>query len=357
MQIDKLFWRNKTVLVTGHTGFKGSWLTLWLTAMGAKVIGFSLEPPTQPNLFQLSQLETNITNIIGDVCNLSSLQKIFIEYQPEIVFHLAAQSLVRASYDNPVQTYATNVMGTVHVLEAVRQTNSVKASIIVTSDKCYENKEWCWGYRENERMGGFDPYSNSKGCAELVTSAYIKSFFNTRHSERTNSGIASVRAGNVIGGGDFAEDRLIPDIFKALLNQQTITLRNPQAIRPWQHVLEPLNAYLGLAEKLYQQGNQYSGPWNFGPDDEDHTVLNIADKIITLWGQGKIKLDNNPNAVHEAHYLKLDCSKAKSLLKWRPKLDLDESLALTVDWFNTYKDAPSTMRLFTLQQIENYSKC
>lgn len=352
--VDKSFWEGKVVLLTGHTGFKGSWLSLWLQSMGAKVIGYSLAPPTNPSLFVAAHIAEGMTSIVGDVRDYSALSSAIEKYKPEIVIHMAAQALVRYSYVNPIETYSTNVMGTVHLLEAARLTSSVRAIINVTSDKCYENREWVWGYRENEPMGGFDPYSNSKGCAELVTAAYRNSYFHPEKYTEHGVAIASGRAGNVIGGGDWAEDRLIPDIMRAIVNGRPVNIRNPHAIRPWQHVLEPLSGYLILAQKLYEEGASYAEGWNFGPSDEDaKPVQCIVEKLTKAWGQGASWMLDESNHPHEANYLKLDCSKAKARLNWLPRWRLEEALGAIVDWHQAHQ-AGKNMREVTLQQIAMY---
>ena len=354
MVINKEFWDGKRVLITGHTGFKGGWLSLWLQSLGARVVGYALAPPTHPNLFEVARVGAGMTGIIGDVRDLAHLHSVFERHQPEIVFHMAAQPLVRYSYSNPVETYATNVMGTVNLLEAVRQTASVKAVINVTSDKCYENREWVWGYRENEPMGGFDPYSSSKGCAELVTSAFRNSFFNAADSQRHGVALASARAGNVIGGGDWAEDRLVPDVMRALPAGKAIVIRNPHAVRPWQHVLEPLSGYLLLAQKLWESGQEFADAWNFGPTDRDaQPVSRLVEQITALWGgDARWVLDNGEHP-HEAHYLKLDCSKAREQLLWEPRWDLEHTLMAVVAWYQAHHSG-SDMQTFTLGQIEDY---
>ncbi|MCV2371188.1 CDP-glucose 4,6-dehydratase [Roseateles oligotrophus] len=348
------FWRGRSVLLTGHTGFKGSWLSLWLQALGAKVVGFALAPPTQPSLFELAKVGQGMTSIIGDIRDLAALQAAFAEAQPEIVIHMAAQPLVRYGYQNPVETYAVNVMGTVHLLEAVRGCDSVKAVVNVTTDKCYENREWPWGYRENEAMGGHDPYSSSKGCAELVSGAYRASFFNPLAHAQHGVGLATARAGNVIGGGDWATDRLIPDILKAFEQGRQVEIRNPQAIRPWQHVLEPLRGYLTLAEALHAQGADLAEAWNFGPLDEDARPVGwIVERMAALWGcDARWQVDTGAHP-HEAHYLKLDISKARSRLDWQPSLRLESALQLIVDW-SKQRLAGSDMRALTLAQIQAY---
>lgn len=348
------FWLDKRVLLTGHTGFKGSWLSLWLQSLGAELIGYALPAPTSPSLFEEANVENGMTSVMGDIRDLKQLQSVFDQYKPEIVIHMAAQPLVRYSYQNPVETYSTNVMGTVHLLECVRNTPGVKAVVNITTDKCYENKEWAWGYRENEPMGGYDPYSNSKGCAELVSSAYRSSFFNSDNYVEHGVAMATVRAGNVIGGGDWAKDRLIPDILSAYEQGKLVDIRNPNAIRPWQHVMEPLHGYLTLAEKLYSEGTAYAEPWNFGPKDEDaQTVGWITQQMAELWGpNAQWQIDAGPHP-HEAHFLKLDISKARSRLNWNPKLSLQEALSLIVDWAKQ-RQAGVDVRELTLSQIQNY---
>ena len=345
------FWQGKRVLLTGHTGFKGSWLSLWLQSMGAQVTGYALAPPTNPSLFEIAEVAEGMTSVIGDIRDLAKLQAVFAEHQPEIVIHMAAQPLVRYSYQNPVETYSTNVMGTVHVLEAVRNSPSVKAVVNITTDKCYENREWVWGYRENEPMGGFDPYSNSKGCSELVTSAYRRSFFQDK-----GIALASARAGNVIGGGDWAADRLIPDILRAFEQNQPVIIRNPHATRPWQHVLEPLSGYLTLAELLYTDGQACAEGWNFGPHDDDaRPVQWIVEHMVSSWGNGASwQLDGGVHP-HEANYLKLDISKAKARLGWQPRWALSAALEKITAWHHAYL-ASTNMHEFTMQQIANYAQ-
>jgi CDP-glucose 4,6-dehydratase len=349
------FWVGKRVFLTGHTGFKGSWLSLWLQALGAELTGFALSPPTNPSLFEVANVAVGMKSVIGDIRDIDILENSMIEAMPEIVIHMAAQPLVRYSYVDPVETYATNVMGTVHLFEAVRKTKSVKAVVNITTDKCYENREWEWGYRENEAMGGYDPYSNSKGCAELVTSAYRSSFFNPDEYKKHGVALASARAGNVIGGGDWAQDRLIPDVIAAFSAGRPVEIRNPKAIRPWQHVLEPLRGYLMLAEKLYMNGVDFAEGWNFGPNGNDARPVEwIVKHLAEQWGAGaKWSVDRGEHP-HEATYLKLDISKAKSYLDWAPKLDLTTSLGMIVDWVQRY-DHKEDMRQVTLAQIERYS--
>src|SRR3954447_21046931 len=345
------FWQGKRVLVTGHTGFKGGWLTLWLRSLGAEISGFSLQPPTSPSLCQVADVEEGLNAVRGDIRDLPAIENIFHNARPEIVFHLAAQALVRPSYIDPVETYATNVMGTVNLLEAVRRDGDVRVVVVVTSDKCYENREWMWGYREDEPMGGYDPYSNSKGCAELVTAAYRKSFFAAR-----GTAIASVRAGNVIGGGDWAADRLIPDIIRAVSRGEPVLIRNPGAVRPWQHVLDPLSGYLLLAERLWTEGERQAGGWNFGPADDDaKPVQYIVETITNLWGEGARWVLDERQHPHEAHYLKLDCSKARQLLNWRPRLELADALQWTVEWYKALS-ARSDMRKYCADHIAAYQR-
>jgi len=341
-------YKDKNVLVTGHTGFKGSWLSIWLNEMGANVIGYALDPYTDQDNFVVTNLSEKITDLRGEIRDYDNLLRTFKEEKPEIVFHLAAQPLVRLSYEQPRETYEVNVMGTVNVLEAARQSDSVKTVIIITSDKCYENNEWIWGYRENDPMGGYDPYSSSKGCAELVTSAYTRSFF---ENEDSDIAVASVRAGNVIGGGDWAADRLITDCISYLKKDKAIEIRSPKAIRPWQHVLEPLRGYLLLASKLYQNPEKYTGAWNFGPDEASIvTVGELVDKLVNKWGSGEWIDTSNNNEPHEAKLLKLDISKARHQLNWEPKLSFDQTIDLVVDWYQNDKVDYD----FDVEQIKEY---
>lgn len=350
------FWAGKRVLLTGHTGFKGSWMSLWLQSLGTQLVGYALLPSTQPNLFEIAQIGQGMTSVMGDVRNLSALQTVLSEHRPEIVIHMAAQALVRQSYRNPVDTYSVNVMGTVHLLEAVRQTGGVKAVLNITTDKCYENHEWVWGYRENEPMGGYDPYSNSKGCSELVSSAYRSSFFNANDYSQHGVALATARAGNVIGGGDWATDRLLPDILAAFEQGRPATIRNPNAVRPWQHVLEPLRGYLTLAERLYAHGPEFAEGWNFGPNDEDAKPVGwIAQQMASLWGQNAQWQTDSGEHPHEANFLKLDMSKARSRLNWHPTLRLPDALKLIVDW-SKQRRAGADMRALTLAQIHRYQQ-
>jgi CDP-glucose 4,6-dehydratase len=350
MTIDADFWRRKRVLLTGHTGFKGSWLSLWLQSYGAELHGLSLAPPTTPALFTEARVGGDMDSTIDDIRDYDAVRRVFERVKPEIVLHMAAQPLVRLSYSEPLATYATNVMGTAHVLEAARHVESVKAIVVVTTDKCYENKEWIWGYREDEPMGGYDPYSNSKGCAELVTSAYRRSFM-------TADGIAlaSARAGNVIGGGDWAADRLVPDILRAFERQDLVVIRNPHSIRPWQHVLEPLSGYLELAQRLYEaNGTAFAEGWNFGPRDEDaRPVRWIVERMIAVWGDGASwRLDGRDHP-HEAGHLKLDIAKAGARLDWSPRWSLSVALDKIVTWHRAWM-AGSDMRTICLEQISDY---
>lgn len=355
--IDNLFnnlYKDRKILITGHTGFKGSWLCLLLYKLGADVYGYALEPPTNPSLFNEAKIGELMTSYIGDIRDYNNLLKVMQEVQPEIVIHMAAQPLVRESYKNPVETYAINVMGTVHLFETCRHTQSVKAIVNVTTDKCYENREWHYGYRENEPMGGFDPYSNSKGCSELVTSSYRNSYFNPAKYTEHGVAIASARAGNVIGGGDWADDRLIPDFIRAISKGEEVKIRSPYAIRPWQHVLEPLTGYLSLAAKLLTEGAKYAEGWNFGPDERDaRNVEWITDTICKLWSEGaSFSIDTNPQP-HEANYLKLDCSKTKAELGWISKWDIETTLKTIVDWNKSYLHNEN-IRIVTEAQIDQY---
>jgi CDP-glucose 4,6-dehydratase len=354
--LSKEFWSGRKVFVTGHTGFKGAWLCLWLHALGAKVSGYALEPPTQPNLFELAGVESSIASQIGDVRDLSALQCAVSDAAPEVVIHMAAQSLVRQSYSNPLETYSVNVMGTVNLLESIRLTSSVRAVVNVTTDKCYENREWYWGYRENEPLGGYDPYSSSKGCSELVTAAYRSSFFNPNDYARHGVAVASARAGNVIGGGDWAADRLVPDCLSALLRREKITIRSPLAIRPWQHVLEPLGGYLLLAQRLCDSGPRFATAWNFGPADADSRPVEwIVQRICDHWGRDAAYVVDDREHPHEANYLKLDCSKARAELGWRPRWDLETTISRIVEWTLAYQEGRD-LREVCLGQIADYEK-
>ena len=353
-------YRGRRVLVTGHTGFKGSWLSLWLQRLGARVTGYSLPAPTKPSLFDSAAISEGMDSILGDVRDLDSLHKAMARSQAEVVLHFAAQSLVRSSYENPIETYEINVMGTAKLLEAVRRVPGVRAVVIVTSDKCYENREWVWGYRENEAMGGRDPYSSSKGCAELITAAYTSSYFPATEYTKHGVAVASARAGNVIGGGDWAKDRLLPDIVRALQAGRPVIIRNPEAIRPWQHVLEPLRGYLALSESLFEKGPEFNGGWNFGPPEDDtHTVSRVVEDMTRAWGDGaRWELDSRSHP-HEAHFLKLDCSKSRHLLDWNPALKLPVALTWIVGWYREYyRNCAETrvIRDIALQEIARYEE-
>ncbi len=349
------FWKDKKVFLTGHTGFKGSWLSLWLQSLGAQVTGYALTPPTTPNLFTVAKVESGMRSVMGDIRDLDYLKKIMKETNPDIVIHMAAQPLVRYSYANPVETYMTNVMGTVHVLEAARENKQIKAILNVTSDKCYDNKEIDRGYKEDEAMGGFDPYSNSKGCAELVTSAYRNSFFNIEKYFEHGVALATARAGNVIGGGDWAEDRLIPDFMRAIVKKQKVSIRNPHAIRPWQHVLEPLKGYLMLTQKLYEEGSKFSESFNFGPHENDaRSVEWIAEHLVASWGEGAaFEIAENASQLHEAHFLKLDCEKARTQLAWQPLWPIEEALGRICAWHRAHLNGED-MRTFSLNDIKTH---
>ena len=341
------FWAGRRVFLTGHTGFKGSWLSLWLQSLGASVKGYALPPPTHPALFYEARIVDGMESEFGDIRDYAHLEKTITSFDPEVLIHMAAQPLVRQSYADPVETYSTNVMGTVNVLEVSRKCPSLRSIVNVTTDKCYENREWVWGYREDEPLGGRDPYSSSKGCAELVTSAYRHSFFDSDSAPA----LASARAGNVIGGGDWAEDRLIPDVLNAFDDHKPASIRNPLATRPWQHVLEPLSGYLILAQKLFKQGQLFSGGWNFGPRDQDvKSVEAVLKEMVQILGHGASWKHDANYQPHEAQLLKLDISKAEALLGWRPQWSLEHALNLIIDWHNHWK-ANGDTREKTLEQI------
>jgi CDP-glucose 4,6-dehydratase len=354
--VNKAFWKGKKVLITGHTGFKGSWLSMFLHKLGAEVCGYSLEPPTNPNLYELCNINSFVTSTIADIRDFDSILKKIDTDKPEIIIHMAAQPLVRLSYAEPVVTYQTNVIGTMNLLEAVRvsKSNSVRVIVNVTTDKCYENKEWLWPYRENEPLGGHDPYSSSKACSEIITASYRNSFFNIANYDQHHLAIATARAGNVIGGGDWASDRLIPDFIRAILNRKVIIIRNPDSIRPWQHVLEPLSGYLMLSEQLYNNGVSFAESWNFGPNDEDaKSVRWIVEKLCEMYSNGAAyELDKNAHH-HEATYLKLDCSKAKEKLRWHPMWNLNKALESIILFTDAYirKD---DLNALCMGQIEEY---
>jgi len=355
--MDSNFWKNKKVLLTGHTGFKGSWLSLWLQKLGVDLVGFSKSIPTKPSLFELADVEKNMISIMGDITHIERITDVVKQHNPEIIIHMAAQSLVHKSYDQPLETFSTNIMGTVNLLEAIRNTSKKCVIINVTSDKCYENQELSRGYKENDPMGGYDPYSSSKGCAELITSSFRDSFFKNSNDKDYDISLASVRAGNVIGGGDWADNRIMPDIMRGILNKKIIKIRNPTAVRPWQHVLEPLRGYLELAEKLYNYKSEYTESWNFGPDDDDVKPVSwIVNKVVEMWGED-VQVDFDDDRLdykHETSFLRLDCSKAKSKLKWNPKIKLEEGLKLTVNWYKQYEQTKE-LREFTENQIEEYA--
>lgn len=345
------FYKNKRVLVTGHSGFKGSWLVLWLNQLGAEVLGYSLEPNTEPATFNALKIETKCKSVIGNILNKEKLEKTFTDFQPEIVFHLAAQPLVRKSYLNPVETYETNVMGTLNVLETARKCNSVKAFVNITTDKCYENKETCCGYTEDEPMGGCDMYSSSKACVEIMSASYRKSFL----EGKTSFALATARAGNVIGGGDWAQDRLIPDCIKSVINKGPIELRNPNSIRPWQHVLEPLSGYLTLGEKLFNNGEKYAQGFNFGPNQNDvMNVIDIAKRVTSYWGEGEITTQET-NEFHEAKLLILNIEKSKNILGWEPSYNVEQAIEKTVEWYKRFYNGENMID-FSIRQIKEYEE-
>lgn len=349
---EQSFWKNKRVLVTGHTGFKGAWLCEWLLQANAEVTGYSLAPTALPNLFETLNMKNRMKSVIGDIRDLANFKKSVQEAKPDVILHLAAQALVRKSYVDPIETYSTNVMGTVHCLEIIRQVPSVQAAVIVTSDKCYDNQERENGFVETDAMGGFDPYSNSKGCAELVSSSYRNSFF-----QKEKKAVASARAGNVIGGGDWSEDRLIPDLIRGFQNNQPVMIRNPKAIRPWQHVLDPVTGYLLLAERLLgKNGDQYASGWNFGPrETEAATVDQVVTKLCTLWGPSAQWQQDSAAHPHEAKLLRLNCEKASSKLDWHPTWDLSRSLQETVNWYKTDHQSPAEIAALTRHQIKDFN--
>lgn len=355
--VNKAFWKRKRVFITGHTGFKGTWLSLWLKLLEAEVIGYSASIPTSPSLFELTRVATELTNIKGDVRDLNSLKTSIEKTNPDIVIHMAAQSLVRPSYKNPIETYSTNIMGTSNLLESVRNVKDIRGVVIVTSDKCYKNNEDGNEFQESDPMGGFDPYSSSKGCAELITSAYRCSFFNEKSYAEHGVALASVRAGNIIGGGDWAEDRLIPDVIRAFLGGNTVHIRNPKAIRPWQFVLEPLRGYLILAEKLYEFGSDYGKAWNFGPSASNmESVSQIVEKMAQMWGgAARWEYDRSPHP-HEATVLRLNSSVAKSELGWMNLMNIDQSLDWTTKWYMEYEKNSSNLRSVTEKQIREYGE-
>lgn len=348
------FWKNKKVALTGHTGFKGSWLSLWLKNLEATLSGYSLPPVSYPSLFELANVADGMRSEIGDIRDLGHVKKFLQEHSPEILIHMAAQALVVKSHESPHETYTTNILGTLNMLEAVRQTDSVRVLVIITSDKCYQNKEWVWGYREEDSLGGNDPYSSSKACAELITNAYRQSYFKKPYSPFKNVAVATARAGNVIGGGDWAMNRLIPDVMRSLANNNQVIIRNPKSIRPWQFVLEPLRGYLDLVEQLWNNGIEYAEEWNFGPNEfEGQSVSWIAERLDKLWGTTLGWKELPQIYPHEASYLRLDCSKANQKLNWVPKLNISTTLEWVVDWYKSYGNNANIEEL-TMNQIKKY---
>jgi CDP-glucose 4,6-dehydratase len=348
------FWKGKNILLTGHTGFKGSWLSLWLQKLGVNLIGYSKDIPTKPSLFELANVKDGMTSLTGDVCNYEQIDKVIRDYKPEIVIHMAAQAILRQSYKDPIETFSTNVIGTVNVLESIRKNSKVRVILNVTSDKCYEPNKQTNGFSEDDRLGGYDPYSNSKACAELVTSSFRNSFFNSSLYVQHGVALASARAGNVIGGGDWGKDRLIPDIMQGIRDNKTIEIRNPEAIRPWQHVLDPLNGYLILIEKLWSSGSEFSEGWNFGPEKNDEKPVKwIIEKLTEQWKHDIRWKTGNEKNPHEEQFLRLDCSKARSRLGWKPKLHLEQGLLWTTSWYKQYEEK-NDMREFTEEQITKF---
>ena len=352
--LSRAFWKDRNVFVTGHTGFKGSWLSMWLHAMGAKVTGYSLDPPTKPSLFEQARVGECVRSIHGDVRDFAKLKSALEECDPDVVLHLAAQSVVRYGYDNPLETYSTNIMGTVHVMEAARQLKRPRVVVNITGDKCYENREWVWGYRENDPMGGSDPYSSSKGAAEIVTSAYREAYFSTKSLSQSGVVLASVRAGNVIGGGDWTSDQLIPDLIRSFLDHRPCHIRSPSAIRPWQFVLEPLHGYLLLCERLATEGSAFASGWNFGPAQSDAKPVSwIADTLVRSWGDGASWTQDQGKHVSEAQLLRLDTAKAMAKLDWAPVVPLPRALEWIVEWYQSFRTG-GDLRAITNQQIERY---
>lgn len=347
------FYRGKRVVVTGHTGFKGAWLTEWLKLLGADVYGYSLPPePHRPSLFEMAHVADGTTSLFADVRDRARLVQFICDAQPEIVFHLAAQPLVRRSYRNPLETYETNVMGTAYVLDALRSIDCLRSVVVITSDKCYDNQEWDWSYRETDHLGGYDPYSSSKACAEIISAAYRRSFF----SDGAEVGIATARAGNVVGGGDWSEDRIVPDIVRALGLSQPIVLRNPDSCRPWQHVLDPLRGYLMLAERLWLEPKRFSSAWNFGPAESDAlTVGQLTERFVQRWGAGTIRIEAENN-LHEAQLLRLDSRRAARHLGWETLLTIDEVVDFTIDWYRTVLSGSASASDYTREQILSYAE-
>jgi CDP-glucose 4,6-dehydratase len=347
-------WQGRRVFLTGHTGFKGSWLALWLARLGAQIRGYALDPSTEPNLFNQASVSSVVEDVRGDVRDYAKLEASMAEFAPDVVFHLAAQPIVRRSYVDPVGTYGTNVMGTVHLMEAIRRTPSVRAAVCVTTDKCYQNQEWIWPYRETDPLGGYDPYASSKACAEIVSAAYRSSFFPTERLQEHHVGLATARAGNVIGGGDWSEDRLIPDLIRGFRSNQPVLIRRPNAIRPWQHVLDPLHGYLMLAQELLAQPARFASAYNFGPSDEDiWPVERIATKLVRMWGDGASWIRDSVPSVHEDQVLRLDASKARVELGWKPRLGIEAALEWTTEWYRAWNQGDN-MAEFTEKQIAEY---
>jgi CDP-glucose 4,6-dehydratase len=354
MEINPTFWQGREVLVTGHTGFKGGWLSLWLQLLGAKVVGLSIDPPTTPSLYKQAKIFDGMLSLHEDIRNGYAIKQIFKQYKPEIVFHLAAQPLVKYSYREPLETYETNVMGTLKILEGIRSIDTVRSAIMITTDKCYENNEWKWGYRENDKMGGHDPYSSSKAATEILISSYRKSFFPPNEYDQHRTSIASARAGNVIGGGDWANDRLIPDTIRAFQNRKKVNIRNPNSIRPWQHVIGLLTGYMILAERMTKYGSEFSQAWNFGPQDQDTRKVEwVVRKFSEYWGEGSSWAVDNNEHPHEANFLKLDCSKSHLQLDWWPKWNLSHSLKKVVEWHKA-AEKNEDMRKICINQINEY---
>jgi CDP-glucose 4,6-dehydratase len=349
-------WQGRRVFLTGHTGFKGSWLAFWLARLGARIRGYALDPCTEPNLFNQVSVSTVVEDVRGDVRDCAKLETSMTEFKPEIVFHLAAQPIVRRSYADPVGTYSTNVMGTVHLMEAIRKTPSVRAAVCVTTDKCYQNQEWIWPYRETDPLGGYDPYASSKACAEIVSAAYRSSFFPIDRLHEHHMGLATARAGNVIGGGDWSEDRLIPDLIRGFRSNQTVLIRRPHAIRPWQHVLDPLHGYMMLAQELLAQPARFASAYNFGPSDDDvWPVERIATKLVRMWGDGASWIRDSVPSVHEDKVLRLDASRARVEFGWQPRLKIETALEWTMAWYRAWNQGDN-MAKFTEKQIAEYER-
>ena len=349
-------WQGRRVFLTGHTGFKGTWLALWLNRLGAKVRGYALDPSTEPNMFKLAYVDRILDDVRGDIRDYARLETSLTQFAPEVIFHLAAQPIVRRSYADPVGTYGSNVMGTVHLLEAIRKTPGVRAVVCVTTDKCYQNQEWIWPYRETDPLGGYDPYASSKACAEIVSAAYRSSFFPIERVHEHHVGLATARAGNVIGGGDWSEDRLIPDLVRGFRSGKPAVIRRPSAIRPWQHVLESLHGYLMLAQQLLEHPARFASSYNFGPSDEDiWPVERIANKLVNMWGNGASWIRDTEPGVHEDHVLRLDASRARIELGWEPRLKLETALEWVIAWYRACNQGHN-MAEFTANQIAEYER-